>query len=60
MYYHIRELLDPPEIDIPIFLKLSFDELNQHVAGDKYHRHRWNGTKNIRVLKALSASSKYH
>lgn len=49
-----RKLFDPPEIDLPIFLKLSFDELNQYIAN---HKHRYD--KNIRILKALSINPKY-
>jgi hypothetical protein len=50
-----RQLFDPSEIDLPIFLKLSFDELNQYIAGNKHYHH----SRNTRVLKALSTSSKY-
>ncbi|CAF0744298.1 unnamed protein product [Rotaria sp. Silwood1] len=53
-----EKLFDPPEIDLPIFLQLSFDELNQYVA-NVTHNHSRDLIKNIQVLKALSTSPKY-
>ncbi|CAF3415281.1 unnamed protein product [Rotaria sp. Silwood1] len=53
-----EKLFDPPEIDLPIFLQLSFDELNQYVA-NVAHNHSRDLIKNIQVLKALSTSPKY-
>ncbi|CAF2835715.1 unnamed protein product [Rotaria sp. Silwood2] len=53
-----EKLFDPPEINLPIFLQLSFDELNQYIV-DMTHNHSKDLIKNIRVLKALSTSSKY-
>ncbi|CAF4611483.1 unnamed protein product [Rotaria socialis] len=53
---------DPPEIDLPIFLKLSYDELNEYVADKTNHHHHHccrDSIKNVRVVKALSTSPKY-
>ncbi|CAF0847276.1 unnamed protein product [Rotaria sordida] len=54
-----EKLFHPPENDLPIFLQLSFDELNQYVANITHNHHSRDLIKNIRVLKALSTSSKY-
>ncbi len=49
-----RKLFDPPEIDLPIFLKLSFDELNQYIADHKSQQRSL-----TRIVEALSTSPKY-
>lgn len=41
------------EIDLPIYLKLSFDELAEYIA------HSNSNQNNNRILKALVASPKY-
>ncbi|CAF1310840.1 unnamed protein product, partial [Adineta steineri] len=54
-----KSLYDPPEIDLPIFLKLSFDELEQYTTDNKQFYHSRNQIQNSRVIEALSTSSKY-
>ncbi|CAF1419460.1 unnamed protein product [Adineta steineri] len=54
-----KSLYDPPEIDLPILLKLTFDELEQYTTDNKQLYHTRDQIQNSRVVKALSTSSKY-
>lgn len=49
-----RKLFQPLEIDLPMFLKLSFDELDQYVTDLKRQQRTVDG-----ILNGLSTSAKY-